>query len=52
MSYTITISKTENLSNNQLVYEGLTKTNLPAFCSLTTDSQSCINYENITIAVN
>jgi hypothetical protein len=51
-SYTITISKTENVSNNQLVYEGLSKTNLPPFCTLIADYQSCIDYENITMAVS
>ena len=51
MSYTITIAKTENIFNNQLVYEGLSKTNLPAFCSLMADKTFCMIYENITIAV-
>lgn len=47
-SYAMTIIKTENLLEGQLVYEGLTKANLPSFCNLT---QDCTNYENITMTV-
>ncbi len=52
--YTITISKTENLFNSQLVYEGFSKLYLPSFCNListTKNYQTCLNYENITMAV-
>ena len=51
--YTITILKTENLLNSQLVYEGFSKSNISSFCNLISDKnyQTCLNYENITMTV-
>ena len=47
----MTLIKTENILNNQIIHEGLTKINLPSFCDLNT-LQSCLDYENITITVH
>ena len=48
---TMKIIKTENLSNNQTIYEGLTKISIPSFCDLIQNSDCLNSFENITITV-
>jgi hypothetical protein len=49
---TMKIFKTEDLSNIQILNEGLSKMKLPSFCDLV-NNINCFNYfENITITVN
>jgi hypothetical protein len=46
------IVKTEDLTNIQILNEGLSKMKLPSFCDLV-NNINCFNYfENITIMVN
>jgi hypothetical protein len=46
------IIKTEDLSNNQTIYEGLAKMMIPSFCELIQNKNCYNNFENITITVN
>jgi hypothetical protein len=49
---TMKIIKTEDLSNNQTIYEGLAKMMIPSFCELIQKNDCFRNFENITITVN
>jgi hypothetical protein len=49
---TMKIIKTEDLSNNQTIYEGLAKMMIPSFCELIQNKNCFNNFENITISVN
>ena len=46
------INKTEDLSNDQTFYEGLSKIKLPSFCDLVNNVNCWNNFKNITITVN
>jgi hypothetical protein len=48
---TMKILKTEDLSNNKLFYESLTKINLLTFCDLIQNNNCLKTFENTTITV-
>ena len=50
--FTMKINKTEDLSNDQTFYEGLSKIKLPSFCDLVNNVNCWNNFKNITITVN
>ena len=50
--FTMKINKTEDLSNGQTFYEGLSKIQLPSFCDLVNNENCWNNFENITMTVN
>ena len=50
--FTMKINKTEDLSNGQTFYEGLSKIQLPSFCDLVNNVNCWNNFENITMTVN
>ena len=49
---TMKIVKTEDLTNNQTIYEGLAKMMIPSFCELIQNKDCFKNFENITLTVN
>ena len=50
---TMTIAKTENITTNQSIYEGLGKSNVPSLCNLISnnDPNACQSYNNATMTV-
>ena len=51
---TLTMVKQDQNNNNQTIYEGLGKSNVPSLCNLNpnNDPNACNNYKNVTMTVS